>query len=62
VPIAASGLPAFGQYRPSGPGGSYQAWALIVLEVAGDRISSMTSFLDTEALFPRFGLPPELPG
>ena len=34
---------------------------LIVLELAGDRISGWTSFLDTESLFPRFGLPLELP-
>jgi RNA polymerase sigma-70 factor (ECF subfamily) len=33
---------------------------LIVLEVAGDRIAAMTSFLDTQALFPRFGLPAKL--
>jgi RNA polymerase sigma-70 factor (ECF subfamily) len=32
-----------------------------VLELAGDRISAMTAFLDTEALFPRFGLPATLP-
>jgi RNA polymerase sigma-70 factor (ECF subfamily) len=31
-----------------------------VLELSGDRIVGMTSFLDTETLFPQFGLPPEL--
>lgn len=60
VPTAASGSPAFGQYRPSGPGGKLQPWALIVLELSGDRIAAMTYFLDTDVLFPRFGLPPEL--
>ncbi|WP_437323137.1 sigma-70 family RNA polymerase sigma factor [Sorangium sp. So ce381] len=60
VPTAACGSPAFGQYRPA-PEGGHRAWALIVLELAGDRIASMTSFLDTETLFPRFGLPLELP-
>ena len=60
VPTAACGSPAFGQYRPSGPGGRHQAWSLIVLELSGDRIAAMNHFLDTKALFPRFGLPLEL--
>lgn len=60
VPTAANGLPAFGQYRPS-PDGGYAPWALAVIEVSGDRIAGWTSFLDTEALFPLFGLPAELP-
>lgn len=60
VRTAACDSPAFGQYRPS-PEGGHRPWALIVLELAGDRIASITSFLDTEALFPRFGLPPALP-
>ena len=60
VPTAACGSPAFGQYRPA-PEGGHRAWALIVLELAGDRIAGMTSFLDTETIFPRFGLPLELP-
>ncbi len=60
VPTAASGSPAFAQYRPAAQGG-HEAWGLTVLELAGDRISGWTSFLDTESLFPRFGLPLELP-
>jgi RNA polymerase sigma-70 factor (ECF subfamily) len=60
VPTEASGLPAFAQYRPS-PEGGHAAWALIVLELAGDGIASMTSFLDVETLFPLFGLPARLP-
>jgi RNA polymerase sigma-70 factor (ECF subfamily) len=55
VPTRASGSPAFGQYRTTGP------WALIVLELRGDRIAAMNYFLDTEALFPCFGLPLERP-
>src|SRR6059058_3301595 len=41
VPRAACGSPAFGQYRPGAPGGGpgYHPWALIVLELAGDRIA-----------------------
>jgi RNA polymerase sigma-70 factor (ECF subfamily) len=61
VPTSACGSPAFGQYRPPAqPGGPHKAWALIVLELSGDRIAALNSFLDTEALFPRFGLPLEL--
>lgn len=60
LPTAASGQPAFGQYRRA-PGGGHAPWALVVLEVSGDRIASMTSFLDTETLFPMFGLPAALP-
>ena len=54
VPVAAcGGSPAFAQYRDGGA----TAWALVMLEVEGDRITSMTSFLDVGTLFPRFGLP-----
>ncbi|WP_437853429.1 hypothetical protein [Sorangium sp. So ce363] len=60
VPTAASGAPAFARYRPA-PEGGHRAWAIHLLDIAGDRIASMTSFLDTEALFPRFRLPLDLP-
>jgi RNA polymerase sigma-70 factor (ECF subfamily) len=56
VPVAACGQPAFGHYRADGA----EPWALIVLELSGDRITSMTSYLDTATLFPRFGLPMRL--
>jgi len=59
VPTSACGSPAFGQYRIN-PEGGFKPWALIVLELSGDAIASTTFFLDTETLFPRFGLPPEL--
>jgi RNA polymerase sigma-70 factor (ECF subfamily) len=58
VPTMANGSPAFGQYRASGPGGAHQPWSLQVLEIADGRITGMTFFLDTEAVFPLFGLPP----
>src|SRR6266511_1666037 len=57
--VAANGSPAFGQYKPS-PEGGYEPWALQVLELSGGRIVELTFFLDTEALFPLFGLPLEL--
>ncbi|HYI10048.1 MAG TPA: sigma-70 family RNA polymerase sigma factor [Thermoanaerobaculia bacterium] len=57
VPVHACASPAFAQYRRGEAEGTYQAWALIVLELAGDRIADWNSFLDTERLFPMFGLP-----
>ncbi|WP_329488468.1 sigma-70 family RNA polymerase sigma factor [Kitasatospora sp. NBC_01246] len=61
VPVEANGSPAFGQYRPS-PAGGHEPWALIVLEVSAGRITGLTNFLDTDTLFPLFGLPPRLDG
>jgi RNA polymerase sigma-70 factor (ECF subfamily) len=55
VRTAVSGWPAFAQYHPV-PEGGYKAWALIVLELDGDRIAGITNFLEVEKLFPRFGL------
>ena len=55
----ANGSPAFGQYRPK-PGGGYEPWALQVLEIENRRIGELTFFLDTERVFPLFGLPLEL--
>jgi RNA polymerase sigma-70 factor, ECF subfamily len=60
LPTVANGSPAFGQYRPSGPGGRHEAWALQVVELSGGRIVAMNAFLDTARLFPLFGLPPRL--
>lgn len=56
VPTAACASPAFGQYRHGGK----EPWALVVLDITGDRISNMTYFLDTATLFPKFGLPMQL--
>jgi RNA polymerase sigma-70 factor (ECF subfamily) len=56
LPTTANGSPAFGQYRAR-PGGGYAAWALQVIELRGGKIVGLNSFLDTEALFPLFGLP-----
>ena len=53
---AANGSPAFGQYKPS-PDGGYEPWALQVLELSEGRIVEFTFFLDTDSLFPLFGLP-----
>jgi RNA polymerase sigma-70 factor (ECF subfamily) len=61
LPVTANGAPGFGQYRPD-PAGGHRAWALQVLDVTDGRITGLSSFLDTDRLFPLFGLPLELPG
>jgi RNA polymerase sigma-70 factor, ECF subfamily len=60
LPAAASGSPAFAQYRAD-PTGGHMPWALHVLEISGGKISGLHTFLDTETLYPLFGLPPHLP-
>jgi RNA polymerase sigma-70 factor (ECF subfamily) len=55
---AASGCPAFAQYRPSEDGG-HQPWSIQVLEISADRIVGVHNFLDTD-LFAVFGLPARL--
>jgi RNA polymerase sigma-70 factor (ECF subfamily) len=57
IATSANGMPAFGQYRPSGPGGSFEPWALQVVEHSNGRITGLNAFLDTARLFPLFGLP-----
>jgi RNA polymerase sigma-70 factor (ECF subfamily) len=52
----ANGAPAFAQYKPA-DGGGYEPWALQVVEASGGRIREMTFFLDTQRLFPLFGVP-----
>jgi RNA polymerase sigma-70 factor (ECF subfamily) len=58
--VAANGAPAFGQYKPSETGEGYEPWALQVLEIEDGSIVELTFFLDTETLFPLFGLPLQL--
>jgi RNA polymerase sigma-70 factor (ECF subfamily) len=60
VPTTANGCPAYGQYRQH-PQGGHAPWALQVLEISDGRIVVMNSFLDSERLFPMFGLPVHLP-
>ena len=61
IPVqSANGSVAFGQYKPSESGSGYDPWALQVLEIEDGRIVEFTFFLDTERLFPLWGLPPRL--
>ena len=59
IPTVANGAPAFGQYKPS-PEGGLLPWSLQVLEITDGKISGITFFLDTERVFPLFGLPARL--
>ena len=61
IPLSANGSPAFGHYKAD-PAGGHAPWALVVLEISGERVAGIHSFLDVEQLFPAFGLPPHLPG
>jgi RNA polymerase sigma-70 factor (ECF subfamily) len=58
VATAANGCPAFGSYKPAGPG-VHEPWALQVIELSGGRIVGWHNFLYPE-LFPAFGLPVRL--
>lgn len=59
VPVdVCGGTPAFAQYRNGGA----HPWAVIMLDIEGDKITSMTSYLDVETLFPRLGMPMQLAG
>jgi RNA polymerase sigma-70 factor (ECF subfamily) len=54
-----NGVQAFAQYKPD-PAGGHAPWGLQVHEASGGRFSRLTFFLDTQRIFPAFGLPPHL--
>jgi RNA polymerase sigma-70 factor (ECF subfamily) len=57
IPVqSANGLPTFVQYRHGGA----QPWAVVLMELDGDRIAKLHYFLDTETLFGKFGMPMQL--
>jgi RNA polymerase sigma-70 factor (ECF subfamily) len=56
IPVEACASPAFAQWRPDGAGG-YYPWSIQVVEIRGGRIAGLNYFLDTENLWPLFGLP-----
>jgi RNA polymerase sigma-70 factor (ECF subfamily) len=55
-PTRANGQPAFGCYLQEAQAPVFRAHGMIVLTLAGDRISAITRFVDNSNL-PRFGLP-----
>ena len=58
--IEANGGPAVAVYHPAGPG-AYEPWAIVVVEMSGERITGLHHFLYPE-MFAAFGLPPRLEG
>ena len=56
----ANGSPAFGQYKPAANGKGFEPWSLQVVELTPSGVGEITFFLDTDKLFPLFGLPPRL--
>jgi RNA polymerase sigma-70 factor (ECF subfamily) len=58
VRTRANGLPAFGSYRPH-PDGSYQPFAIQLIEIAGGHITGLHAFLEPR-LFSLFDLPDRL--
>jgi RNA polymerase sigma-70 factor (ECF subfamily) len=55
-----NGVPAWAQYKQD-PAGGYFPWSLQVHQAWDGRFGRLTFFLDTERIFPAFGLPPRLP-
>ena len=60
VPTRANGQPAFGMYLTDPHTGVFRAYGLLVVTIAGDRITAITGF--GASVMPRFGLPRTLPG
>jgi len=60
LPTTANGCPAFGQYRAD-PLGGHAPWSMQVVEICDGHVSAIHAFLDTEQIFPLFGLPAHLP-
>jgi RNA polymerase sigma-70 factor (ECF subfamily) len=60
IPTGANGQPAFAAYLLDPRTRIYRAHGLIVLTLAGDRISVISRFLDNSVL-PQFGFPRTLP-
>ncbi|WP_199512978.1 RNA polymerase subunit sigma-70 [Nucisporomicrobium flavum] len=48
VPVAANGTTAFWQERPAGPDGAYAPFALQHFEVAGGRVTGISTYLDED--------------
>jgi RNA polymerase sigma-70 factor (TIGR02960 family) len=61
VPTRANNQPAFGYYLQDPHAPVARAHSLVVLTLAGDKISAITRFGDN-SLLPHFGLPRTLPG
>ncbi len=61
VETRSNGQPAVVAYM-AGEDGAYDAYGVMVLALDGDAITSITGFAGYQALVPRFGLAPSIPG
>jgi RNA polymerase sigma-70 factor (ECF subfamily) len=59
LPLEVNGSPGFAVYKPSGPHGNYDAFAIEVVELLGDHITAIHAFIDP-SLFTRFEVPATL--
>jgi RNA polymerase sigma-70 factor (ECF subfamily) len=59
VPTRANGQPALGMYTADPHTGVYRGYSLLVVTIAGDRITVVAGF--DASVMPRFGLPRTLP-
>jgi RNA polymerase sigma-70 factor, ECF subfamily len=58
--VRANGTPAFAQYRPAEDGDGWTPWAIMLLEIRDGKLAGIGNYLDTERLFPLFGVPMRL--
>jgi RNA polymerase sigma-70 factor (ECF subfamily) len=56
LPLDVNGSPGFAVYKPAGPQGRFDAFAIEVVELRGERISAIHAFIEP-TLFPRFEVP-----
>jgi RNA polymerase sigma-70 factor (ECF subfamily) len=61
IVVTAGGQVAIAWYILRPARGAYLPAAMEVLGLEGDRVREITAFADSETLYPRFGLPGELP-
>jgi RNA polymerase sigma-70 factor (ECF subfamily) len=59
IETSANGCPAAAQYRPD-PAGGHTPWGLHVFDIRDGKVAAINTFLDTDRLFPLFGLPAHL--
>ncbi|WP_330459465.1 sigma-70 family RNA polymerase sigma factor [Streptomyces sp. NBC_00820] len=62
LPVEVNGLPGFAHYKPDPEKGGLSPWSIQALEISDGRLTGFHFFLDTQRLFPLFGLPLHLDG
>jgi RNA polymerase sigma-70 factor (ECF subfamily) len=59
LPLDVNGAPGFAVYKPTGPGGDYEAFAIEIVELSGDQVMAIHAFIEPP-LFRRCGVPAAL--